>query len=284
MDQSQDIEELERASYSGQAGEPESVDDFIRQLEAREKDLHITLETNVIEIAESFDDANPQDFLKEGLAETKIPTPPPANLAADGSEFKRLAAKVEKLNETVKRLESEKAELYEAAQRRQKDLDNFRSRVERERGDTFQNQLGNLAAKMLPALDNLNRAVDFALAMPDDHTAESRQFIDGIILVNQQLEEVFAAMGVRPIASVGEPFDPHFHEAVAVESSELYPDGAVFEEVLRGYSIGGRVIRASMVKVVKNACVDLASESDPEDAGARSAETETDDELVDNPE
>jgi molecular chaperone GrpE len=250
MDQSHDIEELERASYSGQT-EPESVDDFIRQLEAREKDLHITAESSIIEISESFDDGNPPEFLT-AEANPKSAKPDSAPPAADASEFKRLEAKLEELRSNVKRLEAEKAELYDAAQRRQKDLDSFRSRVERERGETFQSQLGNLATKMLPALDNLNRAVDFALTLPDDHTAEFRQFIDGIVLVNQQMEEVFAAMGVRPISAVGEPFDPHFHEAVAVEPSEVYPEGAIFEEVLRGYSIGNRVIRASMVKVVKN--------------------------------
>ena len=253
MDQSHDIEELERASYGGQTGEPESVDDFIRQLEAREKDLHITSETNIIEISESFDDGNPPGFLvSEPAANKTAGAVSPAPAPPDDSELKRIDGKVEELRATVKRLEAEKAELYEAAQRRQKDLDNLRTRTERERSETFQNQLGNLASKMLPALDNLNRAVDFALTLPDDHTAEFRQFIDGIVLVNQQMEEVFAAMGVRPIAAVGEPFDPHFHEAVAVAPSDQYPDGAIFEEVLRGYSIGGRVVRASMVKVVKN--------------------------------
>lgn len=269
MDQRQDIEELERASYSGKDGEPESVDDFIRQLEAREKDLHITSETSIIEIAQSFDDANPPEYLSADVAGARAAIAAPAQPVAEGSELRKLESKVGELKDALKRVEAEKADLYESAQRRQKDLDNFRSRMERERSDTFQNQLGNLATKMLPALDNLNRAVDFALTLPDDHTAEFRQFIDGIVLVNQQMAEVFAAMGVRPIASVGEKFDPHFHEAVAVESSEVYPNGSIFEEVLRGYSIGGRVIRPSMVKVVKNA-----------DNGSKPSGTDDLDEIV----
>jgi molecular chaperone GrpE len=145
--------------------------------------------------------------------------------------------------------------------------------VERERGETFQSQLGNLATKMLPALDNLNRAVDFALTLPDDHTAEFRQFIDGIVLVNQQMEEVFAAMGVRPISAVGEPFDPHFHEAVATDVAGEYPPNTVTGELLRGYRVGERVIRAAMVKV------STSTRSAQQNSAPRNASAASDDVL-----
>jgi len=69
------------------------------------------------------------------------------------------------------------------------------------------------------------------------------------VLVNQQLNEVLAEMGVQPIASVGEPFDPHFHEAVATEISGDYPPNTVTGELLRGYRVGDRIIRAAMVRV-----------------------------------
>jgi len=69
------------------------------------------------------------------------------------------------------------------------------------------------------------------------------------VMVNQQLNEVLAEMGVLPIASIGEPFDPHFHEAVATEVSTEFPPNTVTGELLRGYRVGDRVIRAAMVKV-----------------------------------
>jgi molecular chaperone GrpE len=102
---------------------------------------------------------------------------------------------------------------------------------------------------MLPALDNLNRAVDFAWAMPEEKRAEIQQFFDGIVLVNQQVNEVLAEMGIQPIATVGEVFDPHYHEAVATEESSEFEPNTISAELLRGYRIGERVIRHSMVKV-----------------------------------
>ncbi len=69
------------------------------------------------------------------------------------------------------------------------------------------------------------------------------------MLVSQQLNEILAEMGVQPIASVGESFDPHFHEAVATEETEKVSPHTIIEELLRGYRIGEKVIRPSMVKV-----------------------------------
>jgi molecular chaperone GrpE len=123
--------------------------------------------------------------------------------------------------------------------------------MERERRETFQSQLGNLATQMLPALDNLNRAVDFAMDMPDEQRVEIRQFFDGIALVNQQVNEVLAGMGVQPIPTVGEEFDPNLHEAVATEETEEFEPNSISAELLRGYRIGDRVIRHSMVRVAQ---------------------------------
>ncbi len=69
------------------------------------------------------------------------------------------------------------------------------------------------------------------------------------MLVNQQLGEVLEEMGVQPIVAVGEPFDPHFHEAVATETNDEVPPHTITAELLRGYRIDDKVIRASMVKV-----------------------------------
>ncbi len=63
------------------------------------------------------------------------------------------------------------------------------------------------------------------------------------------MNEILAEMGVQPIIAVGEPFDPHFHEAVATEETDEFPPHTVTTELLRGYRIGDKVIRPSMVKV-----------------------------------
>jgi molecular chaperone GrpE len=102
---------------------------------------------------------------------------------------------------------------------------------------------------MLPVLDNLNRAIDFAVTMSPQKRAGIEPFIDGISLVHQQVDEVLSTMGVRPITAVGQEFDPHFHEAVAIEASNDLAPNTVSQEMLKGYQMGNRVIRHSMVKV-----------------------------------
>ena len=256
MDPNKEIERIGEIADDAEAAEAVSVDDFIKQLEAKEKDLHITAETTIIEIAQSFDDANLPDFIVEDLKREKpAPVAAVAPAAAKAKQTKGASVEFEKeiagLKETISQMQVERDELAQASQRRTKDYENFKSRTERERNETFQNQIGNLATQMLPALDNLNRAVDFALAMPEEQRNGIQQFLDGIILVNQQVNDVFAEMGVQPIATVGEVFDPNLHEAVATEESTEFDPNTVSAELLRGYRVGNRVIRHSMVKVAQ---------------------------------
>ena len=219
------------------------VDDFIRQLEAKEKDLHITADLS-IEIAEAdFDDLNIPDFVQAELAASQ---PAPAVAPADD---KALHDEIRNLKERVTEAETKRQAVLENAQKQVREFENLKNRTERERQETFSNQMCNLATEMLPVLDNLNRALDFAAEIPEGKSPEFQHFFDGIVLVNQQLNEIFAGMGVVPIASIGERFDPHFHEAVATDDSSDFPQNTVTAELLRGYRIGNRVIRHSMVKV-----------------------------------
>jgi len=227
-----------------------SVDEFIRQLEAKEKDLHITAETTVIEIAESFDDGELPEFLKDEFQEAppkSVKPLAPQKKKAEGNTS--LEAENKHLKDKITKLDDERVEMVKDSQRRAKDFSNYKSRVERERRETFQNQVANLAIQMLPALDNLNRAIDFALELPQE--GEFRQFFDGVVLVNQQVNEVLAGMGIVPIATIGEMFDPHLHEAAATEETDEVEPNTVSAEILKGYRIGDRVIRHSIVRVAK---------------------------------
>jgi molecular chaperone GrpE len=156
------------------------------------------------------------------------------------------------LQNQISKMGTQHVELFEISRRRQIDFYNYKNRTERERSETFRKQLSNLAEKMLPVLDNLNRALNSAAHFSDENLQDFQQFFDGIVLVSQQLNEVLAGMGVQPIASVGEPFNPHFHEAVATEENENFPPYTITAELLRGYRIDDKVIRASMVKVSKS--------------------------------
>jgi molecular chaperone GrpE len=269
MDPNKEIEGLGEPAGVTDADESTSVDDFIRQLEAKEKDLHITADTTIIEIAESFDDGNLPDFLKEDLQieiikpATAAATPAPVKLQPPKPETGKLEKEITELKDEVERIKAERDDLFNSSQRRAKDFDNFKARTERERRETFQNQVGNLATQMLPALDNLNRAVDFALAMPEEQRNDIQPFLDGVVLVNQQVNDVLAEMGVQPIATVGEKFDPHFHEAVVTEESDEFDPNVVSAELLRGYRLGERVIRHSMVKVATGSSTKPATLVEP---------------------
>lgn len=231
-----------------------SIDDFIKELEAKEKDLDISSEL-VIEVEESeFDDKNIPDFIKAELPAEKsqihLSTPPNIEIF-DKTAASKLENEISALQNELSKMKTQRVEMFEISRRRQNDFDNYKNRTERERRDTFRKQLGNLAEKMLPVLDNLNRALDSADNLSAENPPDFRQFFDGIVLVNQQLNEVLAGMGVQPIASVGEHFDPYYHEAVATEENDNFPPYTITAELLRGYRIDDQVIRPSMVKVSK---------------------------------
>lgn len=245
-------------------GESVSVDDFIKQLEEKEKDLHITVETSIIEIEASFDDHDEPAFLVKPPV-TAIPhVAPPLAVAAPSP---RMDPHVAELKATIAKMEADREEIFKNSQRRTKDFEAFKSRAERERKDTFQNQIGNVAMLMLPALDNLHRALEAAGSVPDGKSDTFEQFYEGIALVSEQINEILNKMGIRPIRTVGEEFDPHFHEAVATEETDAYPANTICGEILRGYIAGERVIRHSLVKVAKSAqsqknAVEEASETE----------------------
>ena len=252
MDPNKDIEELQAASYaSTDDDDGGSVDDFIKQLEAKERDLHITADTSVIEIAEGFDDGELPDALRDALDRVMQTSMPPAPAAVPGPAVSGLEKEIASLRSKIAAMESDRDELLMSSQRRAKDFENFKARSERERKETYQNQIGNVATLMLPALDNLHRALDAAEHIPGEKSPAFQQFYEGIALVNEQITDILVKMGIKPIRAVGEEFDPHLHEAVSTEETHKYEPGTICAELLRGYIAGDRVIRHSMVKVAK---------------------------------
>lgn len=223
-----------------------SIDDFLRELEEKEKDLNISDEM-VIEVEDDEIEENEiPEFLTTDLPVAKNPY---AQINVSKPEIKAVELTPQIQSSQSKELENQIGELKKTMARRQMDFDNYRKRIERERGDTFQNQISNLATQMLPVLDNLNRALDAASHFKGEQSQDFRQFFDGIALVNQQLNEVFSEMGVQPVLTIGEIFNPHFHEAVATENTNEFPPNTITEEFLRGYRLGDKLIRAAMVRV-----------------------------------
>jgi molecular chaperone GrpE len=151
----------------------------------------------------------------------------------------------------LKRVEAENAELKDGIARRQADFENYRKRVERERSETYNRVVADVAAKLLPVLDNLKRALETEASVEASESDEFRHFLSGVDLIYKQLNGVLDALGVKPIAAVGEQFDPHVHEAVTTEATDEYEPDTVMQEIVAGYRLGDKLIRPALVKVAK---------------------------------
>lgn len=149
----------------------------------------------------------------------------------------------------IRRIEGEKQELYDLLQKRQADFDNFRKRTERERGETFNRIVKDVIISLLPTIDNLERALMVKEKIEAGENLEFQNFLHGVELIFIQLNDALANLGVKPIPTVGEKFDPHIHEAVVTEESDQYAPDTVIQELRRGYIIGETLIRPAMVKV-----------------------------------
>src|SRR5690242_19058918 len=149
----------------------------------------------------------------------------------------------------LKRAEAENAELKNLLARRQADFENYRKRVERERSETYNRVVADVAAKLLPVVDNLKRALDAESSVEAAESDEFRHFLSGVDLIWKQLNGVLEALGVKPIPAVGEQFDPHVHEAVVTEATDEYEPDTVMQEIVAGYRLGDKLIRPALVKV-----------------------------------
>lgn len=256
MNPEKDSQENNILADALEVDEVSTIDDFIKELEAKERDLHLSFDDTIVEIEES-DIQNDELAELEKLLETYEANPPVQTAIAiaqpesqaNPESIALLENEVSNLRNELSKAEQERFEMVESFKRRQSDFENFRKRIERERGETHRNILSGLATQMLPVVDNLNRALDSASSQEAGKSAEFQQFIQGIVLVNHQLNEVLEEIGVHPILAVGESFDPHFHEAVATESTNEFPPNTVIAELIRGYKIEDKVIRPAMVKV-----------------------------------
>ena len=126
------------------------------------------------------------------------------------------------------------------------ELDNVRKRARRDAAQAEQRGVARLARELLPALDNLDRAIAAAEAHPESANPE---LIGGIQLVQQELIAAFSRAGIVRDSALGEPFNPHQHEAVAQQPAEGQAAGTVIEVYEHGYLIGDEVLRAAKVVV-----------------------------------
>lgn len=151
----------------------------------------------------------------------------------------------------LRRLLAENNELKDRLARRQADFENYRKRIDRERSETYNRVVIDITAKLLPVVDNLKRALETEASVEASESDEFRHFLSGVDLIFKQLNGVLEALGVTQIASVGEQFNPHVHEAVVTEATDEYEPDTVIQEIVSGYKLGDKLIRPALVKVAK---------------------------------
>lgn len=139
------------------------------------------------------------------------------------------------------RLSREKRELQDLLQRRQAEFENYKKRVERERGELFEFASMDTAKALLPILDDFERALKVESA--------DKEYARGMELIYQRLYESLKKLGLEPISTDGTLFNPHLHHAVEMVDSPDQPDQTILEEYQRGYNFKGRLLRPAMVKV-----------------------------------
>jgi len=178
-------------------------------------------------------------------AEEAEETPEEAAAKAAAMEAEaREAFSDENLEEKQDKKDIAIADLTDRLKRSMAEFDNFRKRSEKEKATMFDMGARSIAEKILPVVDNFERAM---VAAPKE--GDGKAFADGITMIYNQLKKTLEDLGVKPIDCVGQPFDPNFHNAVMHIEDESLGENVVAEELLKGYMYKDSVLRHSMVKV-----------------------------------
>ena len=152
--------------------------------------------------------------------------------------------KADEIIELKKQIESQKVQLEEAEDRLKRvaaEFDNYKKRNIKERDGMYNSLVSDIVSNFLPVIDNLEKAV----------TAETKdeEYKKGIELVLKQFKDVLNSRGVIEIETIGKTFDPELHEAVSSIQDDTKGEKEIVQEYRKGYKIGDRVIRHSMVVV-----------------------------------
>jgi len=146
---------------------------------------------------------------------------------------------------TIADLQRERDDYYDRLLRKTAEFDNYRKRIERSRREQADEAVVGLIGEILNVVD------DFDIALTVDAGEGGAAYRKGIELIHAKLKDLLAKYGVKPIKALGADFDPNLHQAVIHEESPEHREGEVIDELRKGYMIGDRLLRPSMVKVAK---------------------------------
>lgn len=146
---------------------------------------------------------------------------------------------------SIDALQKDRDEVFDRLLRKTAEFDNYRKRIERERKEFTEWAAADVLTDLLAVIDDFDRALA-AEAPPD-----AQAYKTGVELIRHSLLDLLRKRGVAAIDALGAEFDPHLHQAVAYEAVAGAAEGTVVEELRKGYTLGDRLLRASLVKVAK---------------------------------
>lgn len=187
-----------------------------------------------------------QDVVDETTENTVNDAENTVDAGAEAVEAEVVEDTEEAVVDAAQVLEELKNEFDNRYKRLQADFDNFRRRTNQEKEQLSGFVKGNVLADLLPVLDNFERAVQ------SPAEGDAKTFLNGFVMIHQNLMATLQKHGLAPIEAVGQPFDPNLHQAIMRVETDEYPEDTVVEVLQTGYTVDGRCIRPAMVKVSGN--------------------------------
>jgi molecular chaperone GrpE len=151
----------------------------------------------------------------------------------------------EGLKQELENLKKEYDSVYDRLLRKQAEFENYRKRVDREKSEYTQFASSELMKELLNALDSF----DLALRNASGDGSGREKTFRGFELIYKQIQDTLARFGLKPIEAKGKMFDPNYHQAVSTQASSDVTENIVIEEMRKGYTLNGRLLRPAMVTV-----------------------------------
>ena len=149
------------------------------------------------------------------------------------------------ITDSESQLKAERDDLYDRLLRKQAEFDNYKKRVERERSEYVQFASAELIKELLNAMDSF----DLAIHNANSDTTAADTMLRGLDLIYKQFQDTLARFGLKVIEARGQVFDPNLHQAVTTVPTDDAPENTVVDELRKGYTLNGRLLRPVMVSV-----------------------------------
>ncbi|MEA2084865.1 MAG: nucleotide exchange factor GrpE [Thermodesulfobacteriota bacterium] len=197
-------------------------------------------------IEDSQDDERPVDAESDSDGRASAVSEESAQGSEEGQSEDDAGDKGDDLVAALEKAQSKAGENHENMLRIAAEFANYKKRILREQENLLKYAEENILKELLPSIDNLERAMSH-----EHNTDDVSVLMQGIEMTLKGLLAALEKFGCKPVKSIGEPFDPNFHEAIAMESSSEIPEQSIINEFEKGYLYKDRLIRASKVIVSK---------------------------------